>query len=70
MFLYLPLYIWLYGVLPDLAVSNWILSFLIFWLCHNSSESICLYDPVILGSCDHEILGMSELLGVNLPLGS
>ena len=66
MFLCLPPTIWLSLVLPALDISDWSLSFLWSWLCQNSSESSCLCDPVILGSCDPEILGVSELLGVKL----
>jgi hypothetical protein len=69
MFLCLPPIIWLSLVLPALPISDWSLSFLWFWLCHNSSEFSCLWDPVILGTCDPEILGVSELLGVKLLLG-
>ena len=69
MFLRLPLAIWLSLELPALNVSDWSLSFLWYWLCQNSSESSCLCDTVILESCHPEILGVSELLGVKLPLG-
>jgi hypothetical protein len=69
MFLRLPPAIWLSVVLPALYISDWSLSFLWFWLCQNSSEFSCLWDPVILGSCDPEILHVSGLLGVKLPLG-
>ena len=31
-------------------------------------RSSCLCDHIILGSCDPEILDVSELLGVKLPL--
>ena len=68
MFLCLPPAIWLSLVLPVLAMSHWSSSFLWFWLCQNSSESSCFYHPVILGSSDPEILGVSELLEVKLPL--
>jgi hypothetical protein len=40
--------IWLSLVLPALAMSDWSLSFLWPWLCQNSSESSCLWDPEIL----------------------
>jgi hypothetical protein len=50
-FFLLPLTIWLSLVLTPLAVSDWSL-ILWFWLCQNSLESICLCDPVILGSWD------------------
>jgi hypothetical protein len=69
MFFHLPPTIWLSLVLPALAISDWSLSFLWSWLYQNSSEFSCLCDPVILGSWDPEILGVSELLGVQLPLG-
>ena len=36
---------------------------------NNSLKTSCLYDPVILGSCDPKILGLSEHLEVKLPLG-
>ena len=49
---------------------DWTLSFLWSWLCQNSSDISGLCDPVILGSWDPEILGVSELLGVKLPLGT
>jgi hypothetical protein len=61
MFLHLPPTIWLPLVLPALDISACILSFLWSWLYHNSSKFSCL--------CDPEILGMSKLLGVKLPLG-
>jgi hypothetical protein len=70
MWMDIPLTILLSLVLPALDVSDWSLSFLWSWLCQNSSEASRLYDPVILGSCDPEILGVSELLEVELPLGS
>jgi hypothetical protein len=50
-------------------MSDWSLSFLWSWLCQNASESSCLWDLVILWSCDPEILGVSKFLGVKLPLG-
>jgi hypothetical protein len=50
-------------------MSDWSLSFLSSWLSQNSSKSSCLWDPVILGSCDPEILGVLEHQGVELPLG-
>jgi hypothetical protein len=52
-----------------LAISDWSLSFLWFWLCHNSSEFNCFCDPVMLEYCDPKFLHVSELLGVKLPLG-
>ena len=67
--LMLPPTVWLCLALPALAMSDRSLSFLWSWLCQNSSESSCLCDPVILGFCDPEILGVMELLGVKLPLG-
>ena len=54
-----------YLVLPFLAVFDWSLSLLWPWLCQNSSKFSCLCDPVILGSFDPEILGVSDLLGVS-----
>ena len=51
-------------------LSIWLdMSFLWSWLCQNSSEFSCLSDPVISRSCDPKILGVSELLSVELPLG-
>ena len=44
------------------------LSFLWYWLCHNSSKSSCLCDPVITVYCDYEMLGGSDILGVKLLL--
>jgi hypothetical protein len=67
MFLCFSLTIWLSLVLPALAVSDWSLW---SWLCQNSSESSCFCDTVILGSYDLEILGVSKLLRLKLPLGS
>jgi hypothetical protein len=65
MFLCLPPVICLSLVFPP-----WLyLSFLWSWLCQNFSEFSYLCVPVILWSCDPEILGFSELLGVKLPLG-
>ena len=52
MFLCLPPAILLTLMLPTLTISDWSLSFLWSWLCQNSSEFSCLYDPVILGSWD------------------
>lgn len=37
-------------------------------MCHNSSEFSYLCDPMILGSCDPEILGVSEFLGIKVLL--
>jgi hypothetical protein len=54
-------------VLPALAMSDCSLSFLWSWLCQNSSESSCQCDPMILESCNPEILGVPDLLGVKLP---
>jgi len=68
MFFCLPLAIWLSLVLPALVVSDWSMSLLWSWLCQNSSDSSCFCDPGILWSCDPEILGVSELLGIKLPL--
>ena len=67
---YASVTIWLSLVVPALLVSDWSLSLLWSWFCQNSSSSSCLWDPVIMGSCDPDILGVSELLGVKLPLGS
>jgi hypothetical protein len=50
MFLRLPSTLCSYLVLPALAMSDWILSFLWSWLSQNSSKSSCLCDPLILGS--------------------
>jgi hypothetical protein len=55
-------------VLPSLVISDWIFSFLNSQLIQNSSESSFLCNPVIPGSCDPEILGVSEFLGFRLPL--
>jgi hypothetical protein len=56
-------------VLPAFTIYDWHLSFLWPWLCQNSSEFGCLCVHVILGSCHPEILDVSELLGVKMPLG-
>jgi hypothetical protein len=69
MLLCLPPAIWLSLVLSALSVSDWSLSSLWSWLCQNASEFSCLCTFVILGSCDPEILGVSQLLRVKLPLG-
>jgi hypothetical protein len=69
MFLHLPPTTWISLVLPTLTISDWSLSFLWSWLCQNSSKSSCLCDLLILESYDPEILGVSQLLGVKLPLG-
>ena len=54
-----PCYIWLEPVLPVILVVSELLRVQIsLWSC----------DSVILWSCDPEILGVSELLGVKLPL--
>jgi hypothetical protein len=37
-------------------------------LIQDSPESSFLWDPVILGSCEPEILGVSEFLAIKLPL--
>ena len=37
--------------------------------CVRTPHSPAICDPVILGSCDPEILGVLEFLGVKLPLG-
>jgi hypothetical protein len=66
----LPPTIWLSLVLPAFTIYDWSLSFLWSWLCQNSTEFSCLCDSGILGSCDPEILGVSELLKINLPLRS
>jgi hypothetical protein len=70
MFLQLPLNILLSLVWPALTVSEWSLSILWSWLCENPSKSNWFCDPVISGSCYPQILGVSEFLGVKLPLGS
>jgi hypothetical protein len=54
MFLCLPSAVWLSLELPALAISDWSLSFLWFWLCQNSSDSYCLCDSCILWSWDPE----------------
>jgi hypothetical protein len=51
-FLRLPPTVLLSLVLPALDISDWSLSFLWSWLCQNSLEFSCLYDPVILWSWD------------------
>ena len=56
-------------VLLAFIISDSSLQFLLSWLCQNASEFSWLYDPVILRSCVPEILRLSELLGVKLPLG-
>jgi hypothetical protein len=53
-----PCYIWLDPVLPAILVLSELL---------RVPLSLC---PLIPGSCDPEILGVSEFLGVRLPLGS
>jgi hypothetical protein len=70
MFLCLHLAIWIPLVLTVLADSDCSLSLLLFWLCPSSFEYNCLCESAILWSCVPEILGVSELLGVKLPLGS
>jgi hypothetical protein len=69
MFFWLPPTIWFSLVLPAFTISYWSLSFLWSWLCQNFSEFTYICDHVILESCDPEILGVSELLGVKLSLG-
>jgi hypothetical protein len=68
MFLSLPPAIWLSQVLAALNISDWSLSFLKSWLIQDSSESSFLCDPLIVGSCEPEILGVSALLAGKLPL--
>ena len=51
-----PSYILLVPLIPLMLLSQ------------NASESSCFCDPMILGSCDPEILGVSEFLGVKLPV--
>jgi hypothetical protein len=73
----LPLTILFSLLLTGLAVSDWSLSLLWAcdpvilwsWLFHNSWGSCWIYYPVILWSWLSEILGVSECLRVNLPLG-
>jgi hypothetical protein len=67
MFLSLHATIWLTLVLPALDISDWILSFLWSWLYQNSWEFSWFWDPVILASCDPEILGVSQFLEVKQP---
>jgi hypothetical protein len=69
MFLNMPLPIGLCVMLPAPAVSDCSLSLLWSWLYQNSLESTCLCVSVNLGSCDGEILGMSEHLGFKISLG-
>jgi hypothetical protein len=51
-----PQYIWLEPVLPIIPVDSGLL------------KSSFLCDPLIVGSCEPEILGVSEFLAVKLPL--